>query len=91
MNNLTTLIAEQNKQVLGIIAANVLINDDTYLEKSIMDWHTASTIKLLEAIICEMEKEIKKADNFVPFQRIHYVDGIQKQINNLTAVIAEMK
>lgn len=44
------------------------------------------TKDLIDAVIEDEEKEIKKADKFVPFQRIHYVDAKQGTISKLKAI-----
>jgi glycyl-tRNA synthetase beta subunit len=41
---------------------------------------------LIDAVIEDEEKETKKADKFVPFQRIHYVDAKQDTIKKLKAI-----
>jgi hypothetical protein len=49
------------------------------------------TIKLLEAEIERLEGEIKKAEKFVPFQKIHYVSALKDQISHLQEQIKEIK
>jgi len=55
---------------------------------NIKKWHTSSLRKILEAIVEREEGEIKKADKFAPFQRIHHVEAKQDTIDYLKEVIS---
>jgi len=68
----------------------------------IYDWHTTSIIQLLEAIIREMEKQKVRRMDFSEEEAettsdeaamTYFVKNsvLARQINNLTAVIAELK
>jgi len=86
--DLTTLIAEQKKTLLTTLVECNAVGDMLY--SNISDWHTTSTIQLLEAIVGEMEKEIigyQGADDYCT----GYNSALKSQINNLTAVIQSLK
>jgi hypothetical protein len=55
-------------------------------KEEVFDWHTQSLKDLIDAVIEDEKNEIKKADKFVPFQRIHYVDAKQDTISKLKAI-----
>jgi hypothetical protein len=111
MNPLTTLISEQNKQMWDIIKEHtVFVSKNDYDlssitglidTKKLSNWHTTSTIQILEAIVGEMEKEIvegvgndtSKVEswNVSNIKYIGHNQALETQINNLTAVINSLK
>jgi hypothetical protein len=55
--------------------------DELFEEYGAKQAFTQTYTSMVEEEIARLEGEIKKADKFVPFQRIHYVSAIEDQLN----------
>lgn len=58
--------------------------------ESVMDWHKQSLKQFIDELIAREEKEIKKTDKFVLFQRIHHVEAKNETIAHLKKLKEEL-
>jgi len=90
--NLTQLIAEQREKLHLLNYTEY--GDVSGTNVSYTNWHTNSSIQLLEAIVVDIEKSktgLKGLDPIVKHLSQICNEILDEQINNLTAVITELK
>lgn len=56
----------------------------------VWNWHKQSLKQFIDELIAREEKEIKKTDKFVLFQRIHHVEAKNETIAHLKKIKEEL-